>query len=451
LTYEKYQAEICEDIKTCLEDMGCQPILFIGSGISKRYFGAPNWEELLKHLASICPEIQHEFGYYKQKYREPVAIGQIFTEIFREWAWGSGRDKFPQELFKEELPPDIYIKYKIKEYFDVITPKSIDEVKSESHNLEIKALLDIHPHAIITTNYEQFLEVAFPDYTPVIGQQILRANHASIGEIYKVHGCTSKVNSLVVNSDDYEDFGLKKKYLSAKLLTYFAEHPLVFVGYSAEDSNIRSILSDIDEIISTENELIPNIYILEWDERAESLNSPPREKLISISPHRSVRIKSITASQFEWVFRAFGVNSSVQKINPKILRSLLARTYDLVRYDIPKRTIEVDFQVLERAVSNDGELAKVYGITTMTNPTALNAGYPYSLTHVGEELGYPSWHKAHFLIEKIRVETGINIKSSDNQYHIRIKIGNSSFGKYSDVALELLKQVRDGIPYEVSI
>jgi hypothetical protein len=69
----------------------------------------------------------------------------------------------------------------------------------------------------------------------------------------------------------------------------------------------------------------------------------------------------------------------------------------------------------------------------------------------GEELGYLSWHKAHSLIEKVRVETGINIKSSDNKYHIRVKIGNSTFGKYSDVALELLKLVRDGIPYEVSI
>ncbi|WP_348635143.1 SIR2 family protein [Paenibacillus sp. PvP091] len=272
-----------------------------------------------------------------------------------------------------------------------------------------------------------------------------------MGEIFKVHGCTSKLESLVFNSDDYKDFGIKKKYLSAKLLTYFAEHPLLFVGYSAEDPNIKAILSDIDEIISSENELIPNIYILEWDENAEARKAPPREKLISISPHRSVRIKSITASHFEWVFKAFGTESTVQRINPKILRSLMARTYDLVRVDIPKRTIEVDFQVLQRATSDEGELAKLYGITTLSNPTALNAGYPYSLTHVGQELGYPSWHKAHFLIEKVRLETGIDIKSSDNQYHIRVKIGNSTFGKYSDAAVELLKQVRDGIPYEVSI
>ncbi|MBP1155204.1 MULTISPECIES: hypothetical protein [unclassified Paenibacillus] len=92
MSYEQYQAEVCEDIKTCLQDMGCQPILFIGSGISKRYFGAPNWEQLLRYLANICPEIQHEFVYYKQKYRDPIEIGQIFTESFRE-GMGLGRWK----------------------------------------------------------------------------------------------------------------------------------------------------------------------------------------------------------------------------------------------------------------------------------------------------------------------------------------------------------------------
>ena len=56
---------------------------------------------------------------------------------------------------------------------------------------EIELLKMIHPHSVITTNYDQFLEKVFPDYEVVVGQKILRSNNASIGEIFKIHGCSS--------------------------------------------------------------------------------------------------------------------------------------------------------------------------------------------------------------------------------------------------------------------
>jgi len=46
--YHQYIEDVSDDIKTCLEGMGCQPILFVGSGLTKRYISGPNWEELLQ-------------------------------------------------------------------------------------------------------------------------------------------------------------------------------------------------------------------------------------------------------------------------------------------------------------------------------------------------------------------------------------------------------------------
>lgn len=63
MSYERYIQEVTEDISLCLENMGCQPILFVGSGIPKRYFNSPNWEQLLRYLASICPRIEEDFLY----------------------------------------------------------------------------------------------------------------------------------------------------------------------------------------------------------------------------------------------------------------------------------------------------------------------------------------------------------------------------------------------------
>ncbi|SCW99551.1 hypothetical protein SAMN03159473_05578 [Pseudomonas sp. NFACC52] len=67
LSYKQYQEEVTSDILNVLGQAACQPILFVGSGFSKRYSKGPSWEELLKILASRCPNISLDLAYYKQK------------------------------------------------------------------------------------------------------------------------------------------------------------------------------------------------------------------------------------------------------------------------------------------------------------------------------------------------------------------------------------------------
>ncbi len=57
MDYKSYQQEVAADIEAILREYSCQPIVFIGSGLSRRYANAPNWEELLKKLAADCPVI----------------------------------------------------------------------------------------------------------------------------------------------------------------------------------------------------------------------------------------------------------------------------------------------------------------------------------------------------------------------------------------------------------
>jgi hypothetical protein len=416
--YERYKEDVTDDIRTCLEGMGCQPILFVGSGLTKRHANGPGWEELLRSLADICPEVDKKFAYYKQKYPDLIDIGEVFSEKFNDWAWGSGEADFPAALYEQGNPPDVYFKYMVCKIFnDLLSAKSFDLED------EINLLRKIHPHSIITTNYDQLLERIFPEYEPIIGQKILYANHSSIGEIFKIHGCASEIESIVITRSDYDDFVRKKKYLSAKLLAFFAEHPLVFIGYSAEDINIRAILSDIDELLSEDGELIPNIYILEWAEREKESEYPRRERLIQVSETKSVRIKSVVASDFSWVYKAFGANKALDNVNPKLLRALLARTYELVRSDIPRNPVQVDYTVLANVSESDGELAKLYGIANSSDGVAFNSSYPHTLTAVGKSLGFKGWHDAQKLLEIVRSSTGVDIKSFDNKYHCAIMNG----------------------------
>lgn len=443
--YQQYIDDVSDDIKTCLEGMGCQPILFVGSGLTKRYIEGPNWEELLQILGNNCPHIDKRFAYYKQRHQELIDIGSVFADAYNEWAWGTGENEFPPELFEEGVAPDAYFKYKIASIF-----RSLVENNEIDNNEEINLLKKIHPHSIITTNYDTLLEKIYPDFTPIIGQKILYANHGSVGEILKIHGCCSEHTSIVITRDDYDGFIKKKKYLSAKLLTFFAEHPLLFIGYSAEDDNIKNILSDIDEILSENGDVIPNIYILEWNNRQNDNDYPRRERLIQVSSSKSIRIKSIVAKDFSWVFNAFGANDALDNINPKLLRALLARTYELVRSDIPRNPVQVDYRVLANVSQSEGELAKLYGIANTSDGMAFNANYPFTLTALGQALGFKGWHDANKLLEIVKNSTGVDIKTFDNKYHYAIMNGNEvQSHRYSSQLRELLEKVRDGEEFQL--
>jgi hypothetical protein len=309
----QYRSKVCNDLAACVSEMACSPILFVGSGLSRRYFSGPSWDELLAYLAARCPLIERDYAYYKQTLLSPLAIGQEFARLYLEWAWGIGRNQFPDALFESDVPPGAYIKYKIAEYLRKITPTAL----AADHQLaaEINALRAIKPHAIITTNYDQFLELLFPDYQPIVGQKVITGSTVLYGELFKIHGCVSEPNSLVFTQRDYDEFIKRKKYLSAKLTTFFSEHPLLFVGYSASDQNIKGILSDIDEILSDNGAVIPNVYIVEWNAKAPSISTPAHERLVEIEGARSIRIKAIETDSFQWVFEALGAAQPVSVIS----------------------------------------------------------------------------------------------------------------------------------------
>jgi hypothetical protein len=449
--YERYVEEVIEDITETVQAMGCQPILFIGSGLPRRYMGAPSWDELLGHLASQCSAIEKGLGFYKQSLKTPMKIGEEFARLYQEWAWGVGHNEFPETMFGEDVDSQSYLKFKVAEHLRELTPKTLNGLGDDDHKAEIEALCRIKPHAIITTNYDQMIEMIFPDHEPIVGQQILRGQLLSVGEVYKIHGSVEEHDSIVFTQTDYEEFTKKKKFLSAKLLTFFNEHPLLFIGYSASDPNIRSILSDIDEALPVQGGIIPNVYILEWNAELGPESSPAREKLISTEEDRSIRVKLVESSDFGWVFDAFAANPVLNDVNPKVLRALIARSYNLVRHDIPTMTIEADFQMLNQAVEDSDSFAKLFGIANISDYSAASAQYPFSATQLTAQLGGTGSYLAVSLIKRIKEETGVDIKANDNRYHRSEKVNTSTFHKYSPDMLIILQKVQAGAPYGLNM
>lgn len=448
--FAQYQEEVKADVAKSLKDLQCQPIIFVGSGFSRRYASAPSWEELLTELAARCPTIEYGLAYYKQKYDSDLpAIGSVFAQHYFEWAWSKdGKTHFPPELYEGDVPKDAYIKHMVVRVLEQFgTAGAVQELQDE-----LLALRNLAPHAVITTNYDNLLEPLFPNYEVIVGQQVFRQSALVVGEVFKIHGSLSEPESMVFTKEDYDDFDRNKKYLSAKLLTYFAEHPLLFIGYRAGDPNIKSVLYDMSRMFTPTTALIPNIYILQWDSSIDEGSYPAHEHVLDVGDGITVRIKSICAHSFKWVYEAFGVGGTMEKVNLKALRALAHRMMNLIRTDIPTKNVQVNYEALEHAISNEEAFANLFGVTNLNDPAAVNANHPYTSEMLAAELGLAHWTATNKLIAQIKVETGFDMKASDNVYHVHIKIGraeSSRTRKYSAAAVALLRKVKDGEPYAI--
>lgn len=154
-----YKERMIEDIRACLEATEVQPILFVGSGLSQRYCGLPNWQGLMEILVELCPKFSRKFAFYEQSHaRDYKSMASDFASVYADWAWDTvGRNSaFNDSLFKAGIPSDIYLKTVVSDFFKNRT-QSIDLTQSPMY-CEIQALQKIKPHALITTNYDLILE-----------------------------------------------------------------------------------------------------------------------------------------------------------------------------------------------------------------------------------------------------------------------------------------------------
>lgn len=447
-TTDSYQQRADAAIRDLILESECQPVLFVGSGIPRRYFGAPNWHEILELSLKLCDDAGFPYAYYRQKFGDNLPlIGSGIAQRLHEWAWKSGSSIFPKDLFEKSGQIDTFLKYIVSSHLINITP-SIDAMKSSKWWSEIELMAAIRPHAIITTNFDSFLESIFSGYEPIVGQSIIKYNMNSFGEIFKIHGSADNPNSLVLTDADYENFLRKKKYLSAKLLTYLTEHPVFVFGYSFNDQNVASIISDIGEIVSSNDGFIPNIFYIKWDPEASEGKNLPEEYVIG-SEAGQYRVRTIVAQDFGWIYKAIASEKELKSVNTKLVRALAARAYKLIRSDIPKGVLEVDYGVLEQVADSDDELPKLLGITQTNNA---NMTHPFTLTQVAQRVGYNHWNHANKLIHQIRHKTGIDIRSTDNRYHCQIKSGaKSTIRKWSQEAVDLMKKVKSGEDFSLKM
>ncbi len=80
-----------------------------------------------------------------------------------------------------------------------------------------------------------------------IGNRGLFEKTEDYGELYKIHGSISDVNSIVITSEDYSRNESKSALIDAKILSNLTESPIIFLGYSLTDKNVQRLLNSFVE------------------------------------------------------------------------------------------------------------------------------------------------------------------------------------------------------------
>lgn len=134
-----------------------------------------------------------------------------------------------------------------------------------------------------------------------------------------------------------------ESYLIAKLLTIFLEYPVIFMGYSLNDRNVRNIFETISNCLTQEklDQLKDRFIFVEYSD-AEQIS----EFSMQFENGNNVRMNKISTVNFADIYKALKETKS--KYNPVILRYLRRDIYELASsVQTSDRIVAVGFENLD--------------------------------------------------------------------------------------------------------
>lgn len=279
------------------------------------------------------------FAYYRSTANSKWDVAaQMLAKDFHQIWWNDETFSDSREEY-EELATNQYSPLKIEISKYLKSKKYVYGINPKNDN-ELSALKEVVIDGIITTNWDTLIEDIFHKEKMItyIGQkELLFSKNLEVNEIYKIHGCSTDPDSLVLTEDDYKEFNSKNAYLAAKLLTIFIEHPVIFIGYSLSDANIIRILESITACLDSSNinKLKDRLIFVG---RAGGEKESFQESLITVNG-TTIPITRIKTDDFEKVYKPLG--QIKRKFSTRKLRQMKAEMYELIKHNDPKGKIQV--------------------------------------------------------------------------------------------------------------
>lgn len=261
------------DLNELVHEFSTTPFLFVGSGFSRRYYNLPDWKGLLSVFAQRLTDDEFSYNKYVAQ-AEALTVNRenLLPEIAALIMQDFDARWFSEAQFRRLSPHYLEFvrrgqspfKAEIAQYIannSSIVPEMKDELTL------LKQISSKSLAGIITTNYDSLLENETDGYKTYVGQEeLIFSAIQGWAEIYKIHGSISNPESMVLTAEDYRLFQDHCPYLASKLMTIFMEYPIVFMGYSLNDPNVRLILESIVKCLSDKNlnKLQHRFIYVEW-------------------------------------------------------------------------------------------------------------------------------------------------------------------------------------------
>ncbi len=358
------------------------PVLFVGSGLSKRYlYNYPNWEELLSLSYAKVDSDPFKLQKHKDLFiRQGLSDFDINTKLASIIENEFNTAFFDRKIKLDKVKNPGWVKRGISPYKMFLSRffKSMTLYKSQKNMEEIALLRTLKSKisAVITTNYDLFLEkeIFSEDYKVFVHQnELFSADSYNIAEIYKIHGSVSDANSIIITESDYANFSESRKLIIAKMLTLFADSPIIFLGYSFTDENIQTIITEFLSCL-TDKELAnieEHFIFISYKAREERLVEIKRT--ITTKNNVDIPITEIQTDNFLKVYEI------LNEITPGISPVRIRETRRLVK------------TIVDQNVSSNEAESIIVGIDDLSNidltskPLAIAIGYKETILN---KLGY---------------------------------------------------------------
>lgn len=285
------------------------PVLFIGTGISLRYLkNSYTWDAL---LGKIAMELSNNLEYYLDIKAKCYSNGKFdflkiaeiletdFNKHLQEYRDGKFKDI--NDFFYQQMAQGTHLS-RFKIYISNLF-SSLDYKEENEDELKVLKKIRKNVGSVITTNYDGLIETIF-EFNKLIGNNILLSN--PYGSVYKIHGCHEDASKIIITSKDYDDFDKKYELIRAQLLSLFIHNPIIFMGYSVGDENVKEILKTIFAYVEPNSELatkIKNNFLL-VEREAGSTNEIITEHDIVLEENLTIRINKIRTDNFSTVYNA---------------------------------------------------------------------------------------------------------------------------------------------------
>ncbi|MBL4650281.1 MAG: SIR2 family protein [Aureispira sp.] len=340
------------------------PVLFIGTGISLRYLkNSYTWNGLLKKISFDLSENEEFYLDLKSKcyQNDSYQYEKIATILEEEFNTSLSKDrngKFKEinDIFYENMKKDINLSR-----FKIYISQLLSNLEYKEDRLdEIIELKKIRKNisSIITTNYDKFIEEIF-NFNPLIGNDILLSN--PYGSVYKIHGCISEQNHIIFTEKDYKLFLDKYELIRAQLLSLFIHNPIIFMGYSISDENIKNILKTVFTYIEPNSEqaekIRNNFLLVEYEENSTSDEIVEHD--IDLEGFSTIRINKLKTDNFIPIYTALSnLQLSVSAMDIRKVQEIVKEIYS-------GGEIKVSITDNLDEVSNDEKILAIGSVNTI--------------------------------------------------------------------------------------